>query len=265
MSEQRNNLDDLLMKTVAFVETLPDRISTIEKYVRQLELDFSKHEGEKHEGIQRISDRIQAIEKQKKKNVSSLQEHMNSLKQEIQTVSNKEPIDKKLKQELQELEDLVNMLMKEYNIRQNRNKTIGYYLRKAFEYFLMYLMLPLTIYFLILIGIDENLLPWWYTSQDSTKIEWNEFHAISTQLYTKSKHHKISLENVKTFARKYSHHVIWVEDKDVQKALNLNADYPKPHYFIWINPLSQNEEIGYIQVYGKEGNKIGSPIFIVRE
>ena len=55
MSDNSHSMDELLVKTVGIIETLPDRIEKLEGIVRELEKDFAAHQAKGESVLDKVS------------------------------------------------------------------------------------------------------------------------------------------------------------------------------------------------------------------
>ena len=120
-------------------------------------------------------------------------------------------------------------------------------------------MLPITIVFLIWIGMDKKYIPW-YQETPTNQIEVSYQKALS-DLLDITHDNKISIQDLNQFIRRYEHFTIIAYDKDYNNALKGDLRHQEKHFFIWL-PYNQNR--GKVQIYGTKGLPLGDPIEILR-
>jgi len=156
-------MDELMIKTIGLMETIPERIGSLEKNIRELEISFSKHEGSSEQGVKRMVDRIENIEK---------------AIEEIRKAKNLDDV----KQKVGELEEAIKPLIDDLDGRKETGKTIKQYMKEAILAFIRYAMLPMTIAILLLMGMKPEYIPWYKTpsvkeeSKDGATKDTNKKH-----------------------------------------------------------------------------------------
>jgi len=252
--------DELLMRTVGLMETLPERISSLETSVQKLLADFARHQGEQDQGVKRTVDRVEMVEKsneimkkefeecRKGKVGKDLCDEVNQLKKNIEEINN----------DLQPIID-------DYDSRQETKKTIGGYVKELITSFIRYASLPLTIIILVVIfGMDPSYIPW-YNKPHETTI--NQTQTCSGEFWSRVHNNTIAEHDIHFIINRYRNSVIVSRVKDLSGAeedyryqVMTSGMYSTEHLFVWI-PSSQD---GIARIYDRSGRTIGSDIRIKR-
>jgi hypothetical protein len=256
-------MDDLMIKTVGLMDTLPGRIEKLESYVRELENNFSRHEGQQEQGIKRISDRISTIETQMNDLHQESLRQIQELKKDIESLESIEGLTDEQKELIGNIKETVDLLLKDYESRQHVKKTLWYYIVSVIDYFIRYTMLPITIAVLLFIGFAPEMIPGYKPENAFINSEDDSyFNEASVELMMLSQQGKINESDVRSWMKKYpSKLVIVSKSPNLNSAVQTNYRVTQKHFFVW---LPDNVKDGYIQIYGMKGRKIGSPISIVR-
>lgn len=250
------SMDDLMMKTIGMMDSIPNRIETLERYVRELEQKFCRHEGEQEQGIKRIGDRIENLEKL----TSSL--HTESLKQiqainkEIEALRNIVGITPDQVTLINQIKQTCDLLEKDYSDRQEVKKTIWHYIVSVVDHFLRYAMLPLTITILVVLGLSPDVIPGYNPnkiSQDSKYI----FNEACVELFSMMHNNQITEEQLRVWMRRHPDAIFIINNQPAS-----SIKIPDPHFYIYI-PNNQSE--GFIQLYNNKGKEILGRISVVRK
>jgi len=258
------SMDDLMVRTVGMMETFPRRIEKIEEYVREISLQFSNHEGEQSQGIKRITDRIDNIDKIQKELHDQTCKQVDSLQDDVNKLASMEGLTAEQKTLIEEMKGVLDTLSKDYDSRQSVKKTMWYYFTSVFGYFLRYAMLPITIAILLFMGISPDIIPGYKPSNTTmlnTSIE-NQFNNASVSLIMLANNNSINESDVRHWVNQRAVGMIVVsEETNLNNAIRQNGPVKPRHFFVW---LPKNSKSGYIQIYGLGGRKIGSPLNIER-
>ena len=149
------SMDELMIRTVGLMESLPERITKLEMTVREIEKDFASHRGEQDQGIKRTVDRVERIEQ----SIKELNKQFEECKKDKVPSSIKSDLDK-LAKSIGRIEREVKELMTDLLARKETRKTIGEYTKEIIKSFIGYIMLPFTIIILIVSGVNPSYIPW---------------------------------------------------------------------------------------------------------
>lgn len=239
------SMDELIIKTVGFIETLPERLSKIEDSLIKLDKAFSNHESLQEQDDKQKSEQLKNVD-------SSIQELLD--------------ITKKLKEENQFIKNQILPLSQDLENRNETKQSLYEYLREAFLSFIRYAMVPFTVIILCLIGFDETYIPWYRVKKEPSNVE--KTSDIIDLLWTQYKNGRIPEYNVTCLMRQYPHLTIVSYKKSEKEAIRIYEEVieetdlkNKMHIFIWLPQDSQN---GYLQLYDKLGHRIGTQIQIDR-
>jgi len=255
------SMDDLMIRTIGLMETLPDRISKLETALSQLEQKFAKHEGEQEQGIKRTVDRVEQLEKV----IEELKKSFDECKK------NKAPDDlakeiKKLDDAIKKVEKSIEPLIEEHDAIEETRKTFRQYIKEAVTSFIRYATLPLTIIILVVFGMDPSYIPWYKPEKPPVVVPskgvgieefWKRvyFDKIDeTDIYYMINHHahiiiRSGNSNREEAQKEYEHNV----------ARNNLAR--ESHIFIW---LPRDGKEGIAQVFERRGRASSGPVKIVR-
>jgi hypothetical protein len=226
------SMDELMIKTIGVMETLPNRILNLENLIRQLESKLSKHEGE-HSSIETSVKKLEGdFEKCKKERVKP---------------------------------ETIAPLIKDLDTRQETKKSISQYAKEAFLSFIRYAMLPLTIVLLILIGVDPRYIPWY--KPNTPVVEEIEEESI-TMFWDRVYSDEISERDIYYIINNYRRNIVISNNPDqvsseeeYRKIVSSTSFSKASHIFVW---LPHQSKLGYAQVYDKSGRAVGSKIKILR-
>jgi archaellum component FlaC len=250
------SMDDLIVRTIGAMDTLPDRLNSLEKDVRVLEKSFSRHEGGQDQGIKRISDRMDTIENSYKELHKQSIEKIKSLRIDVGRLKSYEGLTPEQEENINNIQRCIDTLLKDYNDRQEVKKTIWHYVVTAIDYFVRYAMLPVTIAILLFLGFDPSVIPG-FNPDKKAKTHTESFNEGSVELMSFAKSGKIEESSLRH----------WMKHYDGELSVLSTSQTPNPvirsekHFFIW---LPNNSRDGYVQMYGDGGRKIGTPIIIER-
>lgn len=260
MSDSKSSMDELILRTIGLVESLPERLGKLEDIVHSLERSFLTHEGEQSQGIKRLVDRMNSLEKalnelsdsfiecQRGKISPQLCEDMKNVQHEIQLIQ----------EELRPLRD-------DLNTRELTRKTLWHYVKEVFSYFLRYAMLPITMVLMLFIGINPSYIPWY--NSNTTQPEKDSQRVINRVL-SMTNNNRIREQDILELYQKYNHIFILShrEQKstsisEYQKDVGRKNLYGKVHLFIW---LPYNSDNGTVQIFDKDGSQRHQTILITR-
>jgi len=254
------SMDDLMVKTISMIDTLPERIQKVESYVRELEMKFAAHEGEQKQGIRRISDKVTSIEQLCRELHSETIKQLDFIKKDIDLLDNIEGLTEEQKTILSNLKTSVDLLNVDLVSRQKVKSTLWYYSGVVAQNFIRYAMLPITLVFFLFIGINPDFLPWIKSKPSTTSI--GEYNVYVMKLMNNVHQDQINESALQYWQNTTPKDLIYVStSSDISQALYENEKLKYDHVFIWL-PIKKQE--GYIQVYNSLGNKIGSSITIMR-
>ncbi len=256
-SQSGESRDDLLIKTIGMIDMIPDRLEKLESYIRVLETKFAHHEGQQEQGIKRISDRIEHIEKLSKTVHEESIRQLQELRNDISELHKIEGLTTDQKELIEEMKKSVDMLLQEYLDRKQTRKNIWHYCSVSLTYLIRYAMLPITIALMIFIGISPNIIPG-YTPEKVSEYRIHQFNQASIDLISLVEDDKIIDSQMYTWITTCHKDLILISDKS---KLNTYVKKDYRHFYIW-NPKSHSQ--GFIQIYGEEGRAIGSKILIIR-
>ena len=236
-----------MIRTIGLVETIPERLSIIEASLRELEKEFSKHQGEQEQGVKRTGDRFKALE-----------DEIAQIRRDFEDCR-KRGTSQLLAEDIKKLEDQIKPLSVDLADRQETRRTIGYYAKELFLAFLRYAMLPLTIAVLIFLGINPTYIPWYKSTSPQAQVE--------QELWNRTSGNEISERNVQYLLDRFgSVSIISTNpdptqaDQDYREKIRQRSCAGQYHLFIWL-PTQQS---GFIRLYDKNGRQIGETINIIR-
>jgi len=260
-NKSTTSMDDLMVKTVGMLDTLPDRISKAEEYIHQLEKDFALHDGEQKQGIKRISDRIDNIDSVCLELRGEVNKHIESVKNEIEKLGKIEGLTQEHKDLLNNLKNTVDILNRDYESRQSVKHTIWKYIVIMISHFTRYAMLPITISILLYIGFSERMIPG-YTPPIETHTG-DDFYASSSSLLNLVGDNCINESDLNVWRMNQDSNLIFFsENNNIRKSISDNSKINYTHIFIWM-PKDKSKG-GYVQMYGENENSIGNNITIIR-
>jgi len=244
------SMDELLVKTIGIMETLPDRLTNLENQLRSLETKFAKHEGEQKEGIAKTVEELKkSFEECKKTKVSS------SLSKQIEDLDTR----------IAELEESVKPLIDVYQEREETKKTITQYIKDAFKAGLGYAMLPITIIILLFFGLDPKYIPWY--KEPEPVVVTRAVDAIN-DFWQCVYENEIQEDDLRDLISKYKEcFIVSYSDSsnkldiEYQERLSRTNLKNQEHMFVWLPKQSQD---GFVQVYDKNGRCVGVRIRVSR-
>jgi len=267
MSEKERehiSMDDLVLKTVGLIPMITQRIEKLESNLRELELNFSKHEGEQSQGIQRTSDHINTLENLVKDLHAETLKQIQNIINDVNEIEKLEGLTSEQKTLILEMKENLQLLLIDYESRMTVKKTAKHYAIMILGYFIQYAMLPVTLTILLLFGFSPTVMKK-YKSWGSNEIvvSMNDFNQASVDLMILNRNGCINESDVINWLSTYNSNLcIKSTDKNINNVIYQNAKISYRHFFIWMPNRSSQ---GYIQIYGKENRKIGALISIVRD
>jgi len=249
-----HNMDDLMIRTIGLIESIPARLLKLETSVQEIEKEFSRHCGEQEQGIKRTVDRV-----------DTLKEEVKALSKKFEGCSVGDDL-RKIEETISEIERDVKDLMTDLTERKETQKTIIQYAKEAFTSFIRYAMLPITIIVLVLFGMDPSYIPWYKEPKPDPVVTTTK--NISEALWDKVYMDSITERDVVVLQNQFPKDIITVTNPDYIAAereyrsrLVRTNIISRTHIFVWI-PSSGKE--GLIQVFDSHGRKIGNVVRIAR-
>lgn len=254
------SMDDLMIRTIGLMESMPSRISKLEDLVHDIEEKFSFHEGEQGQGIKRLVDRMDSLEK-------SIGELLKQFEECRRTKPSNDLEDKfkELEEQLTPIKEDIKKLLDDLNSREDTRKTITQYAKEAFISFIRYAMLPFTIVILIIFGMDPSYIPW-YTKPNTPVVEVKK--SVEEVFWNKVYMNSVTERDIVSIQNQFPHSIItsqrdrWEDAlKHYRSQIVTSPLMHQMHIFIW---TPSNGQDGKAQVYDKSGRTIGNAVKIVR-
>lgn len=243
-----NTYEELMMRTVSIIETIPDRIKELEKEVSSVKQDFSYHDGEQRQGIKRTDERIINLDKdiEEVKNSIATIKHLEDLencprevvKNAIAKVELIQDAVKDIEEEVEALQALyeemrnkVDTLYEEYEHKEENKKTIKSYASEAAKSFIRYAMLPICIIILLKFGVDAKYIPW-YKDVNTVNVTTRQNKALNNKiksLYEKNNSKYILEGDILRLYYNNAESIVLVHDSIFNK-----YEYPKEKIILWL-------------------------------
>lgn len=259
-SDYQHSMDELMIRTIGLIETIPDRLTKLETLVHGLAQRFAKHEGEQEQGIKRTTDRFRLVEK----NLQELKDLFENCQRHRIDPSICTTIEE-LSQKLKELEENLKPLVEDLDGRISTRKSIKDYIQMFVHSCMRYFALPIVILIMLFFGINPSYIPWYkadktmtvYRTSDSVKEFWKRVYLD-----------KIAEHDIYYIVNAYRNNIILSykqseEDAKLEyrrQSFTINMQN-KEHLFIWLPRKSQE---GYVQVFDGNARPVGKHIKIER-
>ena len=231
MSDNSHSMDELLLKTVGLIETLPDRIGKLEGIVRELEKDFAAHQAKGESVLDKVS------------KVDGFSTKLEELKTEID-----------------EMKKQVEPIIKDHYDKEETKKTLMEYVKEVISSFIRYAMLPFTIILLLLLGLDPSYIPWYKPAPQSVHKSVS-FNQVLIEIVQRSKDNEIKESEIRFFLHSNLSFVHQSKAKTMSEAISELSRIDKELIFIWL-PYGSTE--GFVSLLGKDGKSISNQIRINR-
>ena len=185
------NIEELVMRTVGLMETLPDRIKILEENIKILELDYTKYKAISDSGCDSHKHLLD-------KELEKIKEDVESIRFIIKTIQEEEIrinlINRvtELEKELQERKD---------DEKRKRDELLGY--KKEFiTRIIGWITLPVVIFIFLLVGIPSHYMPWYIPPKEVKS--YNEFeNALSLIILSRNEDGSIYESELSKIQRNY--------------------------------------------------------------